>query len=29
VAPYQDKIMKMANKPRIGIQFGDGPTHWG
>jgi len=30
-APYQDKIMKMAksNKPRIGIQFGDGPTHWG
>ena len=30
-APYEDKIMKMAksNKPRIGIQFGDGPTHWG
>ena len=30
-APYQDKIMKMAksNKPRIGIQFSDGPTHWG
>ena len=30
-APYEDKIMKMAksNKPRIGIQFSDGPTHWG
>jgi len=28
---YQDPIMKMAksNKPKIGIQFGDGPTHWG
>jgi len=28
---YQDPIMKMAKskKPRIGIQFGDGPTHWG
>ena len=29
-APYRDKIMKIAsNKPRIGIGFGDGPTHWG
>tara|TARA_R100000458_G_scaffold22976_1_gene20552 strand:- start:1486 stop:2583 length:1098 start_codon:yes stop_codon:yes gene_type:complete len=30
-APYEDKIMKMAksNKPKIGIQFSDGPMYWG
>ena len=28
---YQDPIMKMVepNRPRIGIQFSDGPTYWG
>ena len=28
---YQDPIMRMTklDRPRIGIQFGDGPTYWG